>query len=149
MKPDEFTLGLKKLRLSAQKYINNDAPRIAGRTAVNFFADSFLKEGFTNRSLRKWVEVKRRQNAKVKGAAAVRKILTGETGDLGRSIDYKVGKAMARIFSDKPYAAAHNKGTSKAGRNRRVRIPKRQFIGDSYELNQRIIKEVTRKLKKL
>ena len=43
---------------------------------------------------------------------------------------------------DLPYAAAQNYGTTTAGRNNNVTIPKRQFMGESYELNKRVQKSL-------
>lgn len=114
-------------------FIQNDVADIVGTEAVNHFKESFRDEAFSNKGEKDmpWQEVKRRQNAKNAGkAAATRKILTGETGDLGNSIHYsKIGRNVA-IKSDKVYAEVHNKGL-RAGRGKGFKMPKRQFIGRS------------------
>ncbi len=53
-------------------------------------------------------------------------------------------KGGVKIENRTPYAAAHNEGTTTAGKNRNVTIPRRQFIGDSAELTEKI-KEVIKK----
>ena len=59
----------------------------------------------------------------------------------------KPGEAI--IYTDVPYAAAHNEGTNNAGRNRKTKIPKRQFIGDSNTLNKKVIKVIEDELKRI
>ena len=55
-----------------------------------------------------------------------------KTGRLWRSIRYKKeGDNAVRIGSDVEYAAAHNEGTTTAGRGNSTTIPQRQFIGPS------------------
>ena len=84
----------------------------------------------TDVGLQKWKEVKRRESPKRSDLAKAKlHILTG-TGNLGRSIKATHEPGKVTVFSDVPYAAAHNEGTTNAGRNRNVTIPKRQFIGD-------------------
>lgn len=43
-----------------QKYLDNQLPTIIGVEAVNFFKESFDNQGFTDQTLEKWKEVKRR-----------------------------------------------------------------------------------------
>jgi phage gpG-like protein len=75
---------------------------------------------------------------RVKGARATRKILIGDTGNLKRSIDKEFVPEGVLIYSDTPYASAHNEGTDNAGRGHSTHIPKRQFIGDSKELDEKV-----------
>ena len=140
-----------------KRWYENVLPDILGVEAVNFYVESFENEGFTDEILERWQEVKRKQNTKRPDrAAASRKILTGATGDLGRSIEYEKRDREVVITSDtlgtgsdKDYASAHNEGTTNAGRNHSVTIPKRQFIGKSAKLNEKIIKETTKSLKQI
>ena len=135
---------------SLPKQINgilHDVAIITGKQAVDMFKDNFQKESFNGKP---WQEVKRRQNTNTRGAAASRKILTGETGDLGESIKYKyLGNAQVSIYSDKPYAQAHNEGTRTAGRGNSTTIPKRQFMGPSPELDKIVETELKKKLDNL
>ena len=154
---EEFIKVLEQQQKEASDFIENRLPHIVGVEAVNFYTESFQNEGFTDETLEPWVEVKRRQNpTRPDRAKASRKILTGDTGDLGRSIEYKAGAGETKIISDtmgagsdKDYAAPHNEGTNTAGRNRNTTIPKRQFIGKSKTLNKKIIEETTDDLKKM
>lgn len=123
-----------------QQFITNDVPDVIGKEAVDHYKQSFVDEGFSNRGKKDmpWKEVKRRQNPRKKGrAAATRKILTGETGELADSIDYRRQGNDVAITSDKVYAAVHNEGL-RAGRGSGFNMPKRQFIGKSFLLNQKI-----------
>ncbi len=158
MTPEQFRKQLANMHLNVEKAINEDIPRIAGNEVARLFRQNFQQEGFFGK---KWDEVNRRKtkevsyktkNGKLKtktitnarGADGKRKILTGRTGDLGRSIKVKTEPRKAIIYSDLKYSLAHNEGTSNAGRGGRTRIPKRQFIGDSPEVQaavERIIKD--------
>jgi len=143
----QFAERLVKMSQEAEKFVNDDSPEIMGKIAVDFFKDGFQNEGFTNGGLQKWEEVKRRMDPKITGAKATRKILTGDTADLGESIQQKnAANGEVTIYSDKEYAGAHNEGTNNAGRRRNVTIPKRQFIGHSAELDKEVTDELKRKL---
>ena len=72
-------------------FVDTSGPVILGKTARDFFRESFQKEGFSNTAFVPWQEVQRRgaNGHKIaKGSAGSRPILTGNTGDLGESIDY-------------------------------------------------------------
>ena len=84
-----------------------------------------------------------------KGAAGRRKILTGDTGNLGRSIRTHIGAGVATVYSDLSYSAAHNEGTSNAGRGRKTKIPQRKFIGDHPQLQAAIRAKIEIKLKEI
>lgn len=127
------------------KTIIKDVPNIIGQEAVDFYSESFQNEGFTDQSFKGWDDVKRRREPR-KGregrASSSRKILTGETGVLGDSLEYNILGDEVTIESHVPYAEAHNKGTDTAGRNRNITIPKRQFIGKSETLNNSLITRI-------
>lgn len=151
MTNEEFIEKLRRDNVEFKQFYDNDLPTIVGTESVNFYSESFQNEGFTDTILEPWQDVKRRTDPKRPDrAAATRKILTGATGDLGRSIEFSKGlnevkiTADAGVGSDKSYAAAHNEGTTTAGRNHNVVIPKRQFIGKSTKLNK-IIMDITSK----
>lgn len=150
MDGDQFASHLLNMSEEAQRFINDDAPVIMGKNARDVFTENFQNEGFMDTQNESWEEVKRRLNPKTKGAAATRKILTGDTGDLGMSIEYKnAANAEVHIVSDKEYSKAQNEGTTNAGRNHNVTIPARKFIGDSAEVNKRNIEAFQRKLNDL
>lgn len=130
-----------------QEYIENDLKDEVGILAKNFFKKSFRDEGFTDKKVTKWTEVKRRQDKTGRGAGASRKILTGETKALQDSIEYNTTRDGVEITSDVVYAQIHNEG-GKAGRNGSATIPKRQFIGESDELNRQFTDEITKVIDK-
>ena len=126
--------------------------------AEDHFRDSFHNEGFTDETLVKWPEVERRkeENQKItknkktgkKSSRYSRKqqtspILT-DSGDLGDSIkwDMDYNKEIV-ITTDSEYAQIHNEG-GMAGRGKKVKIPKRQFMGPSKQLEKKIEKTLIR-----
>lgn len=161
MTPQEFNKHLKALESDFKELFLKTAPTIASKTAVSYFKKNFQNEAW-GRS--KWKEVQRRTPGskayKYAGrhhpARTTRKILTGDTGDLGRSIEIKeiskqtavVWTSTAAFGSKEPYGRVHNEGL-RAGRGKGFIMPKRQFMGESNELNQLIIKELERKLNQL
>lgn len=148
-----------QLQLDVKQALDNDLPLICGNEAARLFRQNFQKEGFFGK---KWKEVQRRQERQVsyktksgirtrtvgraKGAAGSRSILTGNTGDLGRSIKTKVGRATSTVYSDSDNSAVHNDGL-RAGRGKGFKMPRRQFIGDSQELQRAIKTKVDQYLK--
>ena len=153
MTPEQFQIQLKQLLSGLQDSLHRDVPTVVGKEAVDFFREAFQenKQGFTDTALEKWDEVNRRSANNLRparGARATRPILTGDTGDLGESIQYEHSNEQVTIFSDLPYAQAHNQGTHNAGRSRNVTIPQRRFIGPSQQLNQRIVNAISRLLHK-
>ena len=138
-------------------YVNNVLPKVVAVEAENFYKESFQNEGFTDEVLEPWQNVKRRTEPKRPDrAAATRPILTGDTGDLGRSIEADPQPGQVTITadtlgagSDADYASAHNDGTTNAGRNRNVTIPQRKFIGESKTLNKIVIEKMEGAAKKI
>lgn len=152
MSPEQFQQELNRLQSEFKELFDKYAPTIAGKTAVSYFKKNFQNEAWGRV---KWQEVKRRTDPHVKGAKATRKILTGETGDLARSIEIKsISNGQVVIwtapsaFSKEPYGRVHNEGL-RAGRGKGFIMPKRQFMGESEELNALIISEIERKLKQI
>lgn len=146
---------LEKKAKEVKRYIDRDAPRIVAKMARDHAKQSFQDEGYTDDSYQKWEEVNRRKEENLKKGKRVkilknqprdqrRKILT-DTGDLARSIQSDViSSELVEIGSDLPYAKPHNEGADDAGRNHNVKIPKRQFLGKSKQLE----KEMTEKFEK-
>ncbi|MBP3762928.1 MAG: phage virion morphogenesis protein [Bacteroidales bacterium] len=143
---EEFNKYFANLTIRLQRELASDIPKKVGNKAVQLFKDNFQKEGFFGKA---WKEVKRRLHPSGKNRAAdTRAILTGPTGNLGRSIQYVVRDGSVVVESDLPYSAAHNEGTTNAGRSHNVHIPQRQFIGDSPELQQAIEDIITKEMNK-
>jgi phage gpG-like protein len=168
MTPEQYQSRLKALEKEFKDFFNKYGPSIAATVAIRLFKQNFRNEGFFGE---KWKEVKRRENERnfktitrgkrkgqkaAKGADGKRKILTGRTGDLGRSIEVKeAGDGRAVIWanpnaftSKAPYGRVHNEGL-KAGRGKGFIMPKRQFMGDHPELRKAIAEELERKLKEI
>lgn len=84
------------------RQITGNAPRMAATEAVKFFRESFVREGFLDRSLSLW---SRRQSP-----LGGKRLLFG-SGNLMRSIRPGViNTSSAIIGSDTPYSALHNDG---------------------------------------
>ena len=132
-RPDKY---FAQLGVKIERAVMHDAPLIIGNELVKAFKQNFQDEAFFGK---KWQDVKRRTNPPKKSkhpTDARRKILTGRNGgNLGRSIRKEVRDGSVRIYSDLPYSAAHNEGTTTAGRGRHTVIPQRQFIGRSKEVD--------------
>ena len=136
MQIQDFSKHLEGIEAAVKRQLERDLPKKIGNLAVRMFKENFQKESFFGRA---WQEVKRRIQG-AKGAAGKRKILTGPTGNLGRSIQFIPRDGSVTVESDLPYSEAHNEGTNNAGRSHNVRIPQRQFIGESPELTAAIEK---------
>ena len=163
MTPEQFSKHLALMNERLKKAMNDDIPKIVANKATSLFKQNFREEGFFGK---KWKEVKRRmphtvtyktKSGKVKtriapvgkGADGRRKILTGRTGNLGRSIRWKVEPRKAVIYSDLPYSEAHNEGTNNAGRSHNVHIPQRQFIGDHTKIDEMVKKTIEDQMGKI
>jgi phage gpG-like protein len=108
-----------------------------GNTARVFFIDNFRKQGFDDKNVQKW------KPRKVADKRAGRAILV-KTGDLRRSIIRNPANRAAltiKISTDLVYAARHNNGLKN--------MPKRQFMGDSYNLNEKVKAVIVKRLDKV
>lgn len=161
-----------------ERYLTKDVYRIIGVEAVKWFKQSFVNEGFTDKSLKKWKDVKRRDSksgwygfkygatAKRPGqqkrskdsmtnfskAATKRKVLSGETKELKNSIQYKVnaGSRKVIVFSDKVYAEIHNDGGKvKVFGKATAKMPQRQFMGKSEMLREKLEKIIQEDIYKI
>lgn len=161
MTPEQFQQKIKRLESEFKELFEKNAPTIAGKAAVAYFKKNFQNEAWGRVA---WKEVQRRTAgtnankyaAKHHPARTTRKILTGDTGDLGRSIEIKsvsngqvvIWTAPNAFGSKEPYGRVHNEGL-RAGRGKGFVMPKRQFMGESDELNALIVSEIERKLKQI
>lgn len=83
------------------------------------------------------------------GLAANRyKTLLSSRNHLYNSTRYIPSYGMVRIVNEVPYAAVHNEGL-KAGRGKGFQMPRRQFIGESRELNGKVEKLIEDELRKI
>lgn len=146
-----------------------DAPKDVSQRARAFFMSSFIKEGFTDASFIPWVKRKDTETHKILSRSLIlRNSINIDQADLKR-IKISAGNGI-------PYAAIHNNGgtiqvpVTKRMRNYfwylhkktgdhywknaaltkkshfLIRIPKRQFIGDSYTLMQNIDNWMTKNI---
>ena len=161
MSPADFQRRLLRLKQELPDFFNRYVPTIIGRTAVSFFKRTFQKEAWDRQH---WPEVKRRtpgtpefrQAARHHPARKRRKILTGDTGDLARSIEVEhadphqvtIFTNPAAFKSRAPYGRVHNEGL-RAGRGSGFIMPKRQFMGHSRQLDRLISHAIETKLKKI
>lgn len=163
-------------QLLAFKKFKDAYPRYVGNMAVNFYKDSFKRQGYIeNSSVKKWD--KRKNNAKGEGRAILVK-----TGRLRRSIRIiRSGLGYVVVGTDVPYAQIHNEGgvirttqrvrsySRKAfkrtwkGKRQNIsastisaharivntKIPQRQFMGLSAFLIRRISMNTEYKLKQI
>lgn len=117
-----------------------------GNEAKNHFVGSFRLQGFQDKTVEKWKP--RKKEDKRAGRAILVK-----SGDLRRSIrreNLNKMKLSVTIATDLPYARIHNEGgMGKAWGKHPFKMPKRQFIGGSFVLNQKVKKTITSRLDKL
>ncbi len=123
-----------------------------GNTARVFFIDNFRKQGFDDKTVQKW-QPRKRQTYRTRTGKVVddrTRATLVKTGDLRRSIIRNPANRAAltvKISTDLPYAAIHNNGlVGKAFGKHSFKMPKRQFIGDSYNLNEKVKKVIIKRL---
>jgi phage gpG-like protein len=112
----------------------NKIVEAAGVIAVNHFTKSFSNGGFTDESLERWKPRKRAERGKSRAVLV-------KSGRLRRSLrSRRLGNLAVKIMTDVPYARVHNNGEG--------RMPKRQFIGYSGQLNRKLIAFIAKNIKK-
>jgi len=137
-------------------------PRIIKNMQLNFFDDSFQREGWIDTGFRPWTPRKHKDgNEQQRG----RRGLLKQSGDLRRSIKAAIRGNVITFYSDLPYAEVHNEGfqgkqqvpthtrTSRRGKSytvkahtRRQNIPKRQFMGYSETLDKRLETQINKSM---
>ena len=144
---------LKQAEQKARKALENAVVEI-GNTDKNFFVENFRKQGFDDKSVQKW-KPRKRTTYKTKSGKLVddttRAILVKE-GDLRRSIIRVPNRAAmsVKIQTNLDYAKIHNEGLmGKAFGKHPFKMPKRQFIGDSYNLNEKVKAVIVKRLDKV
>jgi phage gpG-like protein len=119
----------KKLRKAME--VKKDIPDVVAKIAKNQFEKSFRDQGFTDRGLSKW-EGRKGNN---KGRAILVK-----TSNLKRSIFVKSANFdKITIASTTDYGYYHNEGVGN--------LPKRQFMGNSKVLNDKLKKKIESMIK--
>lgn len=146
MTPEQFLTQLAKQQQELERCVHRTLPVKVGRVAKDHFQDNFQKGGFVDGGLHKWKPAKR--IGKAKGAAGNYSTLLSDRNHLYDSIEYVPGDAEVHIQNKVPYAAVHNEGL-KAGRGKGFTMPKRQFIGDSKELTEKVQSIINDELSKI
>lgn len=152
------------------KDIFKKLPKAAGNTALNLFKDSWRRGGFIDRRLERWPKRKpqagRNSRALLVKSGALRRSLRMRAGtdyfeiyseskyakahNEGATITQKVTDRQRRYFWAMYYKELKYKGASQASVWKGmalsdtlvIKIPKRQFMGESWLLEQRIVKHL-------
>lgn len=133
-----------KQELNAVRTVLDRLPDEAGQIAVDHAHKNFDKQQFGDKGKSgKWQARKKTG----KRSDATRALLV-KSGELKASIDYEAGQMQVSIGSDKPYAEPHNEG-SRAGRGVGFKMPKRQFMGPSPEIDDEIEKHLDNEMDKI
>jgi phage gpG-like protein len=176
---DEMKSAIKANFAEVENYRRNIAPEKGAKIALEHFQASFTNQGFTDKDLKKWPDVKRRdpssgwygfeyggtaprpgakkrkkgESVKVtnfKQIATKRKILLPEGAQLYASITKITGDASFKISSDREHASVHNFGEpAKIFGKKSFTMPKRQFIGHSQVLLEKMKKQYIDDLMKI
>jgi phage gpG-like protein len=116
-------------------------------TAKNEFLGNFRNQGFNGQ---RWQEVKRRSNPS-KSKPRTQAILQGKgSGKLRKDVANSVQSGRRNsnlsytLVVENEYARVHNEGL-KAGRGKGFIMPKRQFIGNTQRLNDKLLKKIQQK----
>lgn len=140
----KILMAQKKLQKTLIKFVTT-----MGVEAKNHFVGSFRNQGFTDNTLRRWKPRKREISGfgVSKRHGGSRAILV-KSGDLRRSIRI-VNKTINKVVigSDLPYAQIHNDGLyGMAWGKHRFKMPKRQFIGHSRKLINKLKSDLDKKI---
>lgn len=149
---------MKKLR----DWIESDAPKkIMGDEAEVHYSMSFYRGGFTDKTLEKWQDVKRRdkdspwyghsgQSGKFSLARTSANILKGEKGLLAQSIARTYTEKGVKMTNAAPYAAVHQFGLkAKVYGKHEFTMPARPFMGKSLVLKQKIEQKLEQEIYKI
>lgn len=117
-------------------------------TVKNEFMSNFKNQGFNGQ---KWKEVQRRiegtpeyKYPKSKGTSRRTSAILVRSGKLRRDVSnsvstgHKNNNLSYTLVVNNPYAEIHNEGTNK--------IPRRQFIGMTPELNKKLLTKISQKI---
>lgn len=165
----DYIQKLNKLRKLYEKF-----PAMAAIEAVNFSKERFVRKNWVDKSVTAWKKRKPSPDwySDAQKKAANRGSLMVKSGRLKRSIrKIKVTQNSVTIGTDVEYAQAHNEGETinqtvnikahsrqRKGRSEKVRahkrkrtikLPKRQFIGESAILLRRIERMVQREMNEI
>lgn len=170
---EPFENTIRKLQ-RVKQYLDNDAKTIIGVEALKWFKKSFMDQGFTDQSLEKWEEVQRRKpespwygfqfgsNSKKPGkktrggtsnfspAATQRPILSGTTQELINSMFWEKTASGVRVIARAAHAKIQNEGgPMKVFGKHSAQMPKRQFMGPSKQLKEKLRSMILKDIKNI
>lgn len=158
MTQQEFLNLINKKQAEIKQLVDRTLPIKAGAEAKSHFQENFRMGGFVNGGLQRWKPSKRiGKSVMRKGKNGRRRItpaankygtLLSSRNHLYSSIRYIPSAGEVRIVNEVPYAIVHNEGR-RAGRGKGFQMPKRQFIGESRELNQKVMQLIEAELRKI
>ena len=117
------------------RQLKKSIPAQTSSMAVEWFENSFTRQGFTDRRFKRWK--KRKPYAPRNEGRAI----LVDTGTLRRSIrKERVTFRQVRIVSKLPYSAVHNDGLGN--------MPQRKFMGESQKLERKMLKFIYKSIDK-
>ena len=160
---DHIPEDIKRQAEELQEFIENDLLDIVEVEGLNHFEESFENEGFTDTSLVKW-EKRKTTNRGGRDLTVYRTNRRGKAGRLNSFGQKNKGrqtltghgsggnklrnsgrankiKGAIQFIWDKEYAERHNEGTDG--------MTKRQFVGESKVVNNKIDEQVEQNLNKI
>lgn len=106
MTPEQFKVLLNKHNEQLKEAFGRTLPKKIGKKAVHFARDNFRAEGFINGQLEPWKPAKRKSDPKNPDRAYGTLLSQHEV--LYRSINHREQPGMTTVYSNVPYAKAHN-----------------------------------------
>ena len=146
MSPEEFLQTVQNHSEKIASAFERKIPIKVGNAGKSHFKENFRRGGFVDKNLTKWKPAKRIGRAK--GAKGQYGTLLSARNYLYNSINYRALPYQVVIYTRVPYAIVHNEGL-RAGRGKGFKMPKRQFIGDSAVLNNKISIIIDEELSKI
>lgn len=159
---NEYSRRFREKMQEIQAFIEGDDIKdIIGVEAVNHFQGSFDNEGFTDKTLQPWQDVKRRddksewyghsgQTGKFSQARTTAKILTGETRELRNAISYVHTDSGVKVTSPTAYGRVQQFGLlAKVYGGKSFQMTPRPFMGKSVLLKNNIEDKIKKELIKI
>ena len=147
MTAEQFKQRLNDRQRQISEAVARTLPKKIGVKAVHFVRDNFRAEGFVDDHLDKWKPAKRKSDPKNPDHAYGTLLSRREV--LYRSVNHREQPGMTTVYTNVPYAKAHNEGTNNAGRGHKTVLPKRQFIGPSKTFDGIAMKTITDELRRI
>lgn len=131
----------------AKKLLTVDAVKVIGIEAKKHFQGSFERgiEGFTDDKIEKWPDIKEATKKKKRRQNGTLPPVLTDKGHLRDSIVWEADydQQAAVLSSDLSYAEVHNEGGGPKN------MPKRQFMGESKQLEKKIVNKIEKELDKI